>query len=193
MGALITAGSIKYVFTQAVAPSGEGEVEGSLWYNTTTKILSTYNGTIWVGTSVPAGMGHITIQPWNYQSITQGTYIIQSLGSNQYATFGWINSSDTQNDEVIYNVFLAAGTYSLRTMMFKYTGQGIVSVYLDATIVGTIDGYSASVGYNVFDTITGITVAADGLYSLKLKMATKNGSSSGYLLGLSGLALWRTA
>ena len=44
----LTSGNIKYVFTQAVAPSGEGEVEGSLWYDTGSNVLYTYNGSTWV-------------------------------------------------------------------------------------------------------------------------------------------------
>jgi len=47
MGASISSGSVKYVFTQAISPSGEGEVEGSLWYDTATKILYTYDGSAW--------------------------------------------------------------------------------------------------------------------------------------------------
>ena len=47
MGASISSGSVKYVFTQATSPSGEGEVVGSLWYDTSTKILYTYDGSSW--------------------------------------------------------------------------------------------------------------------------------------------------
>ena len=48
MGASITSGSVKYVFTQATAPSGEGEVEGSLWYDITISVLYVYDGSMWV-------------------------------------------------------------------------------------------------------------------------------------------------
>jgi len=49
MGASIISGNVKYVFTQTTAPSGEGEVEGSLWYDTTTNELNTYDGAVWNG------------------------------------------------------------------------------------------------------------------------------------------------
>jgi len=47
MSVSISSGSIKYVFTQAVAPSSEGEVEGSLWYDTVNTKLYTYTGASW--------------------------------------------------------------------------------------------------------------------------------------------------
>jgi len=65
MGASISSGSVRYVFTQAAAPSGEGEVEGSLWYDTSVKELYTYDGSSWnsVISGVPAvilGSGTLT-------------------------------------------------------------------------------------------------------------------------------------
>jgi len=47
MGMATIPGNIKYVFTQITAPTGEGEVEGSLWYNTTDNKLYTYTGSSW--------------------------------------------------------------------------------------------------------------------------------------------------
>ena len=47
----INTGQPKYVFTQPLAPTGEGEIEGSLWYNTTANGLYTYTGLAWVPAS----------------------------------------------------------------------------------------------------------------------------------------------
>jgi hypothetical protein len=56
MGVSMSSGNKKYVFTQAAAPSGEGEVEGSLWYNTTTNVLYTYTGSSWELVDSPTNM-----------------------------------------------------------------------------------------------------------------------------------------
>ena len=53
----LNTGVPKYVFTQAAAPSGEGEVEGALWYNTTLNRLETYTGAAW--TEVSSGDGGV--------------------------------------------------------------------------------------------------------------------------------------
>ena len=48
MGISGSSHGIKYVFTQATAPTGVGEVEGSLWYDTSKNELFTYDGAVWV-------------------------------------------------------------------------------------------------------------------------------------------------
>jgi len=44
---ILNSGQEKYIFTQAAAPTGEGEKEGSLWYDTSVGKLYSYNGAAW--------------------------------------------------------------------------------------------------------------------------------------------------
>lgn len=97
------------------------------------------------------------------------------------------------NDEMYWDVYLAAGTFKFKMLHEKDTDRGIYSIQIDGVEVGTIDGYAASSTSNVQTTVTGIVVATAGLKRLKLKMATKNASSSGYRGSIQAAALRRTA
>jgi len=116
-------------------------------------------------------------------------------------------SSGAANDEVTWDVLLGAGTWSLQLMYQQASDQGVYTVQLASDGVtfvtvnsspynastGTIDAYTAGTTNNVTSTITGITVSSSGIYRLKLKMASKNASSSSYVGKINGLVLVRTA
>ena len=107
-------------------------------------------------------------------------------------------SSAAQNDEVVFLLPqpLKAGTWTLVLTYLANTSFGIYTVSTSADAVtwtdrGTVDSYgAASVLFNRTE-ITGLTIPAGQLY-VRLKMATKNGSSSGYLGRLTGVAGTRT-
>jgi hypothetical protein len=102
-------------------------------------------------------------------------------------------SSGTQNDEINFDVTLGAGTWDIEILHNTGTNLGIYSVQLDSVEVGTIDGYSGASVYNVRSSVTGVSVATAGKKRLKLKMATKNASSSSYYGSISHIQLRRTA
>lgn len=106
---------------------------------------------------------------------------------------GWRESTGTQNDEVSWEIPLGAGTWSIEMLHTTNNNRGIYSVQIDGVEVGTIDGYSASAVRNVKSTLTGIAVATSSLHVLKLKMATKNASSSQYRGSVILVSLLRTA
>lgn len=97
-----------------------------------------------------------------------------------------------QNDEIAWDVVLAAGTWKLTMHSRKSSNVGIYTVSVEGTSVGTIDGYSASAAAGL-DTISGIAIATTGKHRLKFKMATKNASSSGYVGNPQAISLRRTA
>lgn len=148
--------------------------------NTTTSISTT-------------GAGHITVLPWVYSSITQGTFIFVSdvLAWSHF----YYRNGGTQDDRINYSVYLAAGTYTLNLLHLKTNNSGIIDISLDnyATSEGTVDAYNASTLYNQITTVTGIVVATAGLYTLSLKVGTKNASSSSYFMLLVMMSLFRTA
>lgn len=119
----------------------------------------------------------VFITPWtaskantNWATRTQNSALLSG---------GWLQSSGAQNDEVSWDIWLDAGTYKFAMVHSDDSNRGIYSVQLDGVEKGTIDAYAAGNTHNVYDEITGIAVTA-GLKVFKLKMATKNASSSAY-------------
>jgi len=138
------------------------------------------------------GEGHITILPWHYSGITQGTWV-QILDANQIFYGYFWNSSNTQNDRIDYKVFLAAGTYTFSIIGVTASNRAILTLLFDGASQGTIDLYAAGTAYNVLKTITDIVVGTAGLKTISLKAATRHASSTGWYLSVSSMALFRTA
>ena len=136
--------------------------------------------------------GHITILPWHYSAIIQGTWVV-SINSLSIFNGIFLNTSVAQNDRVDFKVYLEAGTYTFIVMGATYSTYGILTLLFDDSSQGTIDLYSAGAVYNVLKSIVNITVTTAGLKTISLKMATKNASSTGYGLGVCSMVLFRTA
>lgn len=137
--------------------------------------------------------GMVTIIPPMYTASIAGTWsMIQA--SDQYMA-GILNNftSGTDLDEVNYRCYLAAGTYTVTAILFTGTDRGIMKLKLASTTICTIDTYAAGNASNVLKVVTGCTVAASGLYTLRLMIDGKNGASSGYLFSINALALQQTA
>lgn len=104
------------------------------------------------------------------------------------------NSTIAQNDTLnLGNVQFDAGTYKF--VFFGTTGpdQAIVTLLIDDVSVGTVDTYSGSTTYATTKTISGVTIASAGAHTVKVKLATKNASSSAYFIRLTLLRIRRTA
>ncbi len=137
----------------------------------------------------------------NWNTVTSGSDYTVDSGADAQIFYGILDSTTSaQNNSVDFLVVLAAGTWDLECMAIKGTDRGIITYYLDlksgtpgTTSVGTYDLYNAASLYNQRATVTGISVAATGVYTLRLKMATKNASASAYQGGLQHLQLRRTA
>lgn len=121
----------------------------------------------------------------NWSTLTGGD-------GTQYINMGR-ESTGAQNAEFTYDQAMSAGTWSVFVIHIKGTDRGIISVQIDSVEVGTIDTYNGSLSRNQVGSVTGISVAATGQKEIKLKMATKNASSSSYY-GTVNLITWiRTA
>ena len=108
-----------------------------------------------------------------------------------YNHIGYVTSG-AQNNYMEWSVVAAAGTYTLRVVYISSTNRGIATVAVNGNSAGTIDMYSASVDVlNVAASITGITLTA-GLNTIRFTGATKNASSSSYLVTPQGWTLTRT-
>ena len=93
----------------------------------------------------------------------------------------------------VNQVYLAAGTYTLRLIGGKNSNAGILDIYLDAVEVASFDQYVAVPVYNQVFTQAGIVVASSKLYTLTCKVDGRNGASSNFYVYLGIIALWRTA
>lgn len=138
--------------------------------------------------------------PWHIELLPIGTTPVANTNwpgtyvqDTQCAYGGTMNSASNQNDEVSFDVVLAAGTWTFQLLHLANTDAGIYTVQLDGVTVGTIDGYVASITKNVISVVSGISVATTGKKRLKLKMATKNGSSSSYKGRIQKIEFQRTA
>lgn len=139
-------------------------------------------------------MGGITwMQDINVFNTPEGSTNFSSLVSDTRCIMnGKRQSTGAQNAEVYWPVVLSKGTWTFSLMHVTASDAGIYSIQIDSVEKGTIDGYSGSGAANTVSTVVGITVATTGKYTLKVKMATKNGSSSSYYGYLQSIRMIRT-
>lgn len=102
-------------------------------------------------------------------------------------------SSGSQNDEINFDLVLAAGTWTFELLHAKAANFGIYSVQINGVEKGTIDGYSGSSINNARSQVTGILIGTTAKVRLKLKMTSKNASSSAYYGYISNVQMTRTA
>lgn len=138
------------------------------------------------------------IAPWSPPKATVGTWGFNSPAASAYLNGARNNNPAAQNDSIDWDVVLSAGTWNVSLLYAKTTGSGIVTVQLDDgagafTALGTVDAYAAATAWNNQSTITGFTVAAGIRRTLRLLMATKNASSTGYQINLQSIDFRRTA
>jgi hypothetical protein len=105
---------------------------------------------------------------------------------------GTKDSGGAQNSEISWDLIIPAGTWRIDVMHRKGSDRGVYSVQIDAVEQGTIDGYAAATAYNQTGSVTGIAVATTDKHTLKLKMATKNASSSSYVGSIQQVRMRRT-
>jgi hypothetical protein len=132
--------------------------------------------------NVDVSMTPISHVNWN-TNLTQGSDVYNL----------WRQSSSTLDDEVNFDVVLAAGTWTFELIHTKSSNSGIVSVQLDGVEKGTIDFYNGTTTANNRTQITSIIVGTSAKVRLKLKVTSKNASSSGYAAIINHAQFKRTA
>lgn len=138
------------------------------------------------------GEGHITILPWAYTSIVQGTWAWSSL-ANQLFYGQYTNTTHNDGDGLSYQIYMRAGTWTFGLLHATASNNGILELLIDAVSQGTIDKYSAVTTYNVRSTITSISIPITGMKTVVLQCNGKNGASSDHYVGFSHFAFWMTA
>ena len=122
--------------------------------------------------------------------VGQGTWTITLHGSYPYNGF-LINTSN--GDNITLNFYAPAGTYELNFNNPLGSNRGIVDIDIDAVEKGSFDGYAAANNFINISQLTGIVIGTSGAHTLKFRIDGKNGSSTAYLILLSGIHLLRTA
>ena len=113
-------------------------------------------------------------------------------------TGGWFQSSGALNDEAVWNVMVAPGTWRLDVTYYRDTNRGIETWALDDgagtyTTLGTLDQYGGG-ATNLVHSLTGLVVGGSAVNrKLRVKAASKNASSSAYYILIQSIHLLRTA
>jgi hypothetical protein len=180
----------------AGAPSSGLGADGDFYIDTTSlRIYGPKTAGAWGSYTSLTGGGSIEY-PWRVEinPATASGYTNWSTVSYA-AVVGAVAriSVGSQNNEVYWDIVLGAGTWTVSLVHTAGNDKGIYSVQLDGVEVGTIDGYNASTVNNTISAVTGIVVASTGVKRLKLRMETKNASSSSYYGTIQVLSLQRTA
>jgi len=136
--------------------------------------------------------GRVEILPYAYSAAGQGTWALIINAAYLFCGYIW-NSTHTDGDNISYDIYLDAGTYTLCVLHSTINNCGIIDVDIDATEVDSFDCYSAGAVVNVKTTQTGIVIASAGRKTLKLRVDGKHASSSDYYAAVNWISLWRTA
>lgn len=112
--------------------------------------------------------------------------------SSAYYFGSYVASDGAINREIGWELPIDAGTWTVALFCRTGTNRGIAHVRFGGADVATIDMYVNPGGFSRL-TATGIVVASRGMTPVSLRIASQNGSSSGYAAEISGIALVRTA
>lgn len=139
-----------------------------------------------------AGEGQIFIDLLFQDTTASGTWS-WSIDPGSYSHGHLLNTSHASGDYATFQVFLAAGTYTLKLLHPVNTNYGIAKFLINSVEVAAFDQYAAVPAYNLIKTQQGIVIATSGLKTLKLLVDSKNASSSNYYILFGRIVLFRTA
>jgi hypothetical protein len=101
--------------------------------------------------------------------------------------------SHVVGDSIEWEADFSAGTWTFELRFLAISSGGIATLSIGGTSVGGFDTYAATSTNNTTAQITGVTIGTTGSKRVKLTMATKNASSSGFRCYMTYLAAQRTA
>lgn len=137
-----------------------------------------------------AGQSPVLILLWDYQSVGQGNWTFLSQAS--WSAWPWYNSSNGDGDNLSFNRYLAAGTYTIRAVYSQATARGILDIDIDGVEVASLDMYGPP-AVNQIATDTGNVVSTPGLKTIRLRVDGKHASSTHYYVVINAIEFWRTA
>lgn len=177
-----------------------GEVQGAILYRNATgwvvltpgtsgQVLNTKGAAAnpeWAAAG--AGEGNITLYPWHYESVGNGTWVFNFDTGRLHSM-----SSGTDAAQLVWKAYLAAGTYTILLRANVGSSYGIGVLNFDSTDHATFDTYNAGSSDNNRFEQTSVTVSTGGLKTITWTTTGKNASSSNYNNVFSQINLFRTA
>lgn len=130
--------------------------------------------------------------PWMGWKSGDATWASDATQSSTNLGGGRLGTGASQNQGLAIDMWADTGTHTLTAVHLKNPDNGIFTFRLDATSLGTIDGYASPFTENNVSTITGISVTTTGVKSFNWIMATKNASSSNYFWRIQSVKWIRT-
>jgi hypothetical protein len=135
--------------------------------------------------------GNITILPYAYDSIGQGTWG-WALEATQYLYGEIWNTSLVDGDYIIFKAFFAVGTYTCKLFCKKNSASGNAEIKIDKKQVALFDLYSGG-DFNYIATKARIKINTAGIKSITFGVKGKNTASSNYAVTMGALSFYRTA
>lgn len=136
------------------------------------------------------GEGHITILPWNCESMPWGSwgFTVPAITWGNH-----IFSPGVDGAQIEYKLFLAAGIYTLQILGLSSVDGAIMKVEILELGMGiaTFDFYAAVPSPTLFKQGS-IAITIKGLYTLNLLLDGKNPGSGGHNVDINTISFWRT-
>lgn len=134
----------------------------------------------------PTALQHI----YGYSAKTYNGTMEKSIAytvstSSELGRFAAI-ASPSVNDVYEFTFLLRAGTYNFVIVHDRGASRGVASFYLNEALLGSVDCYAATtaaVNRRVFP----VTLTTSGLQTFKIRILSKNASSTGFLFNCSGI------
>lgn len=145
------------------------------------------------GGSGSPGEGMVNILPHAYSDTAGSTSWNLTVSTSALYCLQLTGTGSAVDDHVDWQVYLAAGTYTLVSLHNRAGSGGQWQAQLDGTGIVTLECYTAVLTWNIRTVTAGIVVATSGLKTFRLYCTGKNASSAGYLPYFGVMTLYRTA
>lgn len=123
------------------------------------------------------GPAHIDIVAWGNAKSSSGSY---ARAQQPSLCGGYAADGTLINNYLTWDVPLIAGTWTVTVMYTQSTSTGVFTASVDGVDLSpTVDMYGAGT-YNMVAQWTGVSVASSGVKEFKLRVLSKNASSSAY-------------
>lgn len=133
-------------------------------------------------------------QLWRQGRVKSGNDLSFVLSSSQVLNGYWLQNAPAIHDAVEFAFWLAKGVYVAYMFGVTNNQSGIMSFDVNGVSQGvTIDWYSAGGVFSVEKSVN-LTLPTDGLNLIRVKIDTKNASSTNYFARMSYMMLkWLSA
>jgi hypothetical protein len=115
--------------------------------------------------------------------LTTTVTVTSSISTSQdhCVYYGPLSADANDGDTYRANLFLAAGTYTMKVLTIKAATCGKFDVYIDDVLISSgNDLYAGTTTYSYSLSITNITIAANGHHNLKIVVNGKHASATDY-------------